>query len=61
MGDNIINFSEILAALQVIKLECSHHTRCDDCPLFLDNLCGLKYLDPEKWKLTSQPIWRAFK
>lgn len=61
MEDNILNISDIINALNVIKLECSKYSKCDDCPFFKGDMCGIKHIDPEKWEITSQYIWRAFK
>lgn len=61
MDDNIVNISEIIKALQIIKTECSEHHNCSDCCFYSDDRCNIKYCDPEKWELESKYIWRAFK
>ena len=61
MENNEINISDIIAALKLIKIECSKHTVCSDCPFYSCDRCNIKYTDPENWELSSCYIWRAFK
>ena len=61
MNENIVVTSKIIDALQVIKNECKAHSRCSYCPFYTDDTCRIKYVDPEKWQLESNYIWRAFK
>ena len=59
--ENEVNISEIIKALQIIKAECSKHSNCANCPFYTDDMCKIKYCDPEKWELQSNYVWRAFK
>lgn len=61
MEDNRINISDIIQALKVIKEECTQHCGCQDCPFFRNDVCKIKYSDPEKWEIESHYIWRALK
>lgn len=60
MEDNT-NISAIINALTVIRKEWAKHTECYDCPFFTGDRCNIKGSDPDKWELTSNYIWRAFK
>mgnify|MGYP006935953944 CR=1 FL=1 len=60
MNGETSNMSEIIKALHVIKSVCSEHSKCCRCPFYTDDACRIKNNDPEKWKLASQYIWRAF-
>lgn len=60
MENNEINISDYIAALKLIKTECSKHTKCPDCPFYSSDRCNIKYTDPEYWELSSFCIWRAF-
>lgn len=51
MGKNILLF-----ALNVIKAECSIHTKCESCPFcYMDEdnykLCGIQENAPSTWTL----------
>ena len=59
--DNETNISEIIKALQIIKVECSAHPACSDCSFYSSCRCNIKYTDPEYWELESKYVWRAFK
>lgn len=63
MEDNKVNISEseIVKALQIIKQECLIHPKCSDCPFYVNDVCRIKYSDPEQWEIELQFIWRAFK
>ena len=58
--DNVVNISEIINALKIIKTECSEHPICANCPFYLNDRCNIK-VDPEYWELESKYVWRAFK
>lgn len=60
MEDNTVNISDIIKALQIIKLECSKHSNCSNCAFYSSDRCNIKYKDPEYWEFKSQYIWRAF-
>ena len=57
----LVNISEIISALGVIKHECEMHPKCVDCPFYIADSCGIKHEDPEKWNITSNYTWRAFR
>lgn len=57
----LVNISEIITALKVIKEECEKHSRCLNCPFFIEDTCGIKKENPEKWNIASNYIWRALK
>lgn len=57
----LVNISEIISALGVIKHECEIHPSCTDCPLCIKDYCGIKHKDPQDWNIASNYIWRAFR
>ena len=58
----LVNISEIISALQLIKEECEKHTTgCEDCPFRTKQHCGITYSIPEKWKIGINYIWRSFR
>lgn len=52
MEENVVNVSDIIAALKIIKNECAAHSICSDCPFYSSERCNIK-VDPEYWELSS--------
>lgn len=52
----------ILNALYFIKSVCLDNVKCDDCPLYLNNVCIIIHYTPDHWNMsTAEEPWRAFK
>lgn len=57
----LVNISEIISALGVIKHECEIHSECSNCPFHVASSCGIKRCSPEEWDIASNYTWRAFR
>ena len=45
---------KLIEALHVIQDECKKTQNCPDCPLYVDNACGVHDLDPCDWKINDE-------
>ena len=53
---------DLLNALNLIKNICESNTECDNCPLYVCNVCVLLSYPPDSWELNDgSEVWRAFK
>lgn len=53
---------DIINALYILKGVCLNNEKCDDCPLYKDNICVIIHYSPDKWNINTEgEIWRAFK
>lgn len=61
----MLDRSQIITALKIIKRECEKYERCEGgCPFYngrVDDMCEIRRVTPVCWEINDSEEWRAFK